>query len=201
MLPLSSNYCAVRKIGDAPNETAQSGGESDEGRRPATLGRGPGGGPSACVASGARARAFPTNGVESWRNPDGHMSPLRYQVPDLRTPNSAAGSGKGAGGCGRRSSTAGGPLWSFCKRMRKDRLLDPLTKLPLRDEVSPSALLCLYHQAERISWNGVTPLLPCTQRRGAAALLPWLRLVTSGGVLETARGGVENGERSFPSRG
>ncbi len=28
-----------------------------------------------------------------------------------------------------------------------------------------------------------------------------LDLVTSGEALETARGGVENGERSFPSRG
>jgi hypothetical protein len=31
-------YCAVRKIGNTPNRTAQSGGESDEGRRPAPLG-------------------------------------------------------------------------------------------------------------------------------------------------------------------
>jgi len=32
-------YCAVRKIGDSPPRTAQSGGESAQGRRPALLGR------------------------------------------------------------------------------------------------------------------------------------------------------------------
>jgi len=32
-------YCAVRKIGDTPTGTAQSGGEPDEGRRSAPLGR------------------------------------------------------------------------------------------------------------------------------------------------------------------
>ena len=35
---LGGCYCAVRKVGDTPNGTAQSGGESDEGRRPAPLG-------------------------------------------------------------------------------------------------------------------------------------------------------------------
>jgi hypothetical protein len=35
----SKVYCAVRKIGDSPSRTAQSGGESDEGRRSAPLGR------------------------------------------------------------------------------------------------------------------------------------------------------------------
>ncbi len=34
-------YCAVRKIGDSPSRTAQSGRESEEGRRPAPLGRVP----------------------------------------------------------------------------------------------------------------------------------------------------------------
>jgi hypothetical protein len=34
-----ADYCAVRKIGDGIPETAQSGGESEEGRRPAPLGR------------------------------------------------------------------------------------------------------------------------------------------------------------------
>jgi hypothetical protein len=32
-------YCAMRKIGDSPSRTAQSGGESEEGRRAAPLGR------------------------------------------------------------------------------------------------------------------------------------------------------------------
>jgi hypothetical protein len=32
-------YCAVQKLGDTLHETAQSGGESEEGRRPAPLGR------------------------------------------------------------------------------------------------------------------------------------------------------------------
>jgi addiction module RelE/StbE family toxin len=32
-------YCAVHKTGDSPPGTAQSGGESEEGRRPAPLGR------------------------------------------------------------------------------------------------------------------------------------------------------------------
>ena len=32
-------YCAARTIGDTPTGTAQSGGEPDEGRRPAPLGR------------------------------------------------------------------------------------------------------------------------------------------------------------------
>jgi hypothetical protein len=36
-----SPYCAVRKIGGSPPGTAQSGGEPDEGRRPAPLGRVP----------------------------------------------------------------------------------------------------------------------------------------------------------------
>ena len=53
------HYCAVRKIGNTANRTAQSGESRDEGRRPAPLGKGPGGGPSACVPSGARARVFP----------------------------------------------------------------------------------------------------------------------------------------------
>ena len=35
------SYCAVRKIGDSPSRTAQSGGESEEGWRPAPLGRVP----------------------------------------------------------------------------------------------------------------------------------------------------------------
>jgi|GEM_PF-4449281 hypothetical protein len=34
-------YCAVRKIGDSPSRTAQSGRESEEGRRSAPLGRVP----------------------------------------------------------------------------------------------------------------------------------------------------------------
>ena len=34
-------YCAVRNIGDSSSRTAQSGGESDEGRRSAPLGRVP----------------------------------------------------------------------------------------------------------------------------------------------------------------
>jgi len=34
-----TTYCAVRKIRDTPTGTAQSGGEPDEGRRPAPLGR------------------------------------------------------------------------------------------------------------------------------------------------------------------
>ena len=33
------SYCAVRKLGDSPSRTAQSGGESEEGRRSAPLGR------------------------------------------------------------------------------------------------------------------------------------------------------------------
>jgi len=37
--PQARSYCAVRKIGDSPSRTAQSGGESDEGRRSAPLGR------------------------------------------------------------------------------------------------------------------------------------------------------------------
>jgi hypothetical protein len=37
----NSKYGAVHKIGDSPPETAQSGGESEEGRRPAPLGRVP----------------------------------------------------------------------------------------------------------------------------------------------------------------
>jgi len=53
-------YCAVRKIGDSPSRTAQSGGESEEGRRPAPLGRarGEGRGLAACPAC---PRAFPAN--------------------------------------------------------------------------------------------------------------------------------------------
>ena len=60
-------YCAVRKIGDRSPGTAQSGGESEEGRRPAPLGRvpatqawvrGEGRGLAACPAS---PRAFPAN--------------------------------------------------------------------------------------------------------------------------------------------
>ena len=44
-------YCAVRKIGDTPIGTAQSGGESEEGRRPAPLGgvRGEGRELAACL--------------------------------------------------------------------------------------------------------------------------------------------------------
>ena len=33
------DYCAVRKTGNSPSRTAQSGGESEEGRRSAPLGR------------------------------------------------------------------------------------------------------------------------------------------------------------------
>ena len=36
---LVRNYCAVRKTGDSPSRTAQSGGEPEEGRRSAPLGR------------------------------------------------------------------------------------------------------------------------------------------------------------------
>jgi hypothetical protein len=35
---LPDHYCAVRKIGDSPSRTAQSGGESNEGRRPLSVG-------------------------------------------------------------------------------------------------------------------------------------------------------------------
>ena len=34
-----ASYCAVRRIGDSLSWTAQSGGESEEGRRPTPLGR------------------------------------------------------------------------------------------------------------------------------------------------------------------
>jgi len=63
----SNPHCAVRKIGDMSPGTAQSGGESEEGRRPAPLGRvpatkawvrGEGRGLAACPAS---PRAFPAN--------------------------------------------------------------------------------------------------------------------------------------------
>jgi hypothetical protein len=56
----SQGYCAVHKIGDRSPGTAQSGGESEEGRRPAPLGRarGEGRGLAACPAS---PRAFPAN--------------------------------------------------------------------------------------------------------------------------------------------
>ncbi len=37
--PRRSHYCAVHRTGDRPPETAQSGGESEEGWRPAPLGR------------------------------------------------------------------------------------------------------------------------------------------------------------------
>jgi hypothetical protein len=57
------SYCAVRNNVHTPTGTAQSGGEPDEGRRPAPLGRGPGGGLRPCVLFCARARAFPTNGA------------------------------------------------------------------------------------------------------------------------------------------
>jgi len=56
-------HCALREIGNTPHQNTQSGGESDEGRRPAPLGRGPGGGPSPCGSSRASARAFPTTGA------------------------------------------------------------------------------------------------------------------------------------------
>ena len=52
--------CAVRKIGDIPSRTAQAGGESEEGRRPAPLGRARGEG-RALARRPARARAFPAN--------------------------------------------------------------------------------------------------------------------------------------------
>ncbi len=48
-------YCAVRNIGDSPPGTAQSGGESEEGRRPAPLGRVPA--PQAWVRREGRALA------------------------------------------------------------------------------------------------------------------------------------------------
>ncbi len=48
-------YCAVRNIGDSPPGTAQSGGESEEGRRPAPLGRVPA--PQAWVRGEGRALA------------------------------------------------------------------------------------------------------------------------------------------------
>ena len=70
-----SPYCAVCKIGGTPIGTAQSGGESEEGRRPTPLGRGPGGGPSPCGPPCARARAFPTNGAARGRW--SHLSALR----------------------------------------------------------------------------------------------------------------------------
>jgi hypothetical protein len=50
-------YCAVRKIGDSPSRTAQSGGESEEGRRAAPLGRVPA--PQAWVRGEGRAVACP----------------------------------------------------------------------------------------------------------------------------------------------
>jgi hypothetical protein len=61
--------CAVRKIGDIPSRTAQAGGESEEGRRPAPLGRVPIPRPAGWVRGEgralarrpARARAFPAN--------------------------------------------------------------------------------------------------------------------------------------------
>jgi len=53
-------YCAVPNKGDSVLRTAQSGGESEEGRRPAPLGRGRGEGRD-LAASPARARAFPAN--------------------------------------------------------------------------------------------------------------------------------------------
>ena len=41
--------CVVRRIGVSPGRTAQAGGESEEGRRPAPLGRATRGGPSPCA--------------------------------------------------------------------------------------------------------------------------------------------------------
>jgi molybdopterin converting factor small subunit len=60
---LPDPYCAVRKVGDTSPGTAQSGGESEEGRRPAPLGRvrGEGRGLAVCPAS---PRAFPANEAE-----------------------------------------------------------------------------------------------------------------------------------------
>jgi len=60
--PLESLLCGALDRRHAKRKRTVRG-ESDEGRRPAPLGRGPGGGPSACIASGASARAFPTNGA------------------------------------------------------------------------------------------------------------------------------------------
>jgi hypothetical protein len=70
--PIGS-YCAVQKIGDSPPGTAQSGGESEEGRRPAPLGRARGEG-----------RALAAHPVQ-WRGP----SPRTKQRERMCSQNSA----------------------------------------------------------------------------------------------------------------
>lgn len=57
----------------------------------------------------------------------------------------------------------------ICEQAQRAEFVDPLTKLPPRDEVSLSALLCLYHQADCISWNLVPLLLPSRERSGRTA--------------------------------
>jgi hypothetical protein len=54
----------------------------------------------------------------------------------------------------------------ICEQAQQVGFVDPLTKLPPRDEVSLSALLCLYHQAGRIRWDRVPLLLPSREPSG-----------------------------------
>lgn len=57
----------------------------------------------------------------------------------------------------------------LCKDAQAAGLIDPITQLPPRDEVTLSALLCLYHQAGRIRWDRVPLLRPTCEGSGLTA--------------------------------
>jgi hypothetical protein len=58
---------------------------------------------------------------------------------------------------------------AICATAKQIGFVDPLTKLPPRDEITLSALLVLYHQADRIQWNRVPLLLTSGADSGTAA--------------------------------
>ncbi|MGQ9691590.1 MAG: hypothetical protein ACUVQY_10120 [Thermoproteota archaeon] len=58
---------------------------------------------------------------------------------------------------------------AICDLAKETRFVDPLTKLPPFDEISLSALLCIYHQAQRILWKEVPLILPSCKPSGRTA--------------------------------
>jgi len=59
---------------------------------------------------------------------------------------------------------------TICDQARGTGFVDPLTKLPAFDEISLSALLCIYHQAQRIRWEEVPLILPSCKPSGRTAV-------------------------------
>ena len=58
---------------------------------------------------------------------------------------------------------------TICQQAITSGFVDPITKLPPRDECSLSALLCLYHHARQIAWERVPMLSPSCAPTGRTA--------------------------------